>query len=796
MDDRIEDFTLIGTTILRREDGYLLRGRAKFLDDLPEPKGLIHLAFVLSPHARANILSIDASAAMALPGVVDVLTGRDFTDDIKPFAPTIEIDGYRDVRRPVVAVDRVNFVGEYVAVILAETPYAAQDALELVEVDYEPLEAVVGIREALRDDAPAVHEHLGNNLIFKGEFSTPEFDKHFASGEVVVEGEFRTGRVTGAMIEPRGVLAVPDPIATTVTLWTPTQIPHIVRTAICEHLGISESLLTVATPAVGGGFGTKAHVYPDELIAVALARRYCRAVKWVQDRREDLLTNAHARDFLLRIKVALDREARIRAVYLDIKTDGGAYPNHPYSPTLESTGCARMMLGPYRISHYKYDVCSVMTNTTPTGAYRGTGQPPAFMAIEGIMDRIGRRMGIDPAEVRRRNTIRAEEFPYVNAVGVRYDTGSYYESLQEGLQAIGYDEFRKTQPADRLVDGKYRGIGICNYLEVTGTGAPGWRARGFAKMPGFDSSRVVIEPDGKATVYVSQADAGQGHYTTYAQIVADRLGLSWEDVIVVEGDTSKVPYGTGTFASRGSVVGGGTVIRGCEKVKAKVRRIAAYMLGVPPERLVLAGGRVHDRDDPNTGLTMHEVAETAYSMNNLGLPQGEEHGLEATDYYDPPLVTMANGCHVVQVAVDPETGSVTIERHVAVHDCGRVINPAIVAGQVQGATVQGIGEALMEELVYDGEGQLQNANLLDYLLPTAMDVPDLVLRNIETPSIDTVAGIKGTAEAGLTGAVPAIANAVNDALAGLGVDVNRIPLRPSYIFDLIRGAQAAGGGRK
>lgn len=789
MDDPIEDFTLIGKSILRREDSYLLRGKGQFLDDLPEPGNLIHIAFVPSPYARADILSIDASAALVLPGVIAVLTGKDFVNSIKPFAPDIEIGGYREVRRPVVAVDRVNYVGEYVAVILAETPYVAQDALDLVEVDYDALPAISTIEDAEAEGAPVIHQHLGDNYIFKTSFETEGYEAGFAEGDLVLEEEFRNSRVAGGMIEPRGCMAWPEPVATNITLWTGTQIPHIVRTAICDHLGMAEAELRVVVPTVGGGFGTKAHVFPDELIVVALARRYGRAIKWVQDRRESLLGNMHARGHILRIKVSVKNDGTLCGVYLNMKTNNGAYPNHPYSPTLEATGCARMMPGPYRFQNYRYDVASLVTNTCPTGAKRGTGQPSAFLAIEGMMDRIGRHLGIDPAEVRRRNTVQPQEFPYINVVGVRYDTGSYMESLELGLENIGYEEFRRRQPADRLMDGKYRGIGICNYLEVSGTGAAGWRARGFAKMPGFDSSRVVIEPDGKASVYISQADAGQAHYTTFAQIAADRLGLDPMDVTVIEGDTAKTPYGTGTFASRGSVVGGGTVIRCSHKVAKKARRIAGYMLNVNADRLILSAGRVHDCDDPSVGVTMREVAETAYSMNNLGIPQGEEHGLEATDYYDPPMVTMANGMHVVQVAIDPDDGRVQIERHVLVHDCGRIINPKIVTGQVHGATVQGIGEALMEEIVYDEGGQHLNANLLDYLMPTSMDVPELEIAHIETPSTDTVGGIKGAAEAGVTGAVPAITNAVADALVGIGVNITHIPLRPSFIWEQIRTVQ-------
>ena len=783
-----EDWTLVGKGILRREDETLLRGAGRFLDDLPEPRDVIHLGLVISAYAHARISSVDASEALALPGVIDVLTGEDFLPLAKPFGPDIEIAGYRDVRRLIVAVGKVRFVGETVAVVLADSPYIAQDAIELVAVDYEPLPVAASIESALGKDAVRIHEELGDNILFESHFETDGFEDHFGHADMVLKEEFRTGRVTGVPIEPRGALAIPDPIGDGVTLWTPTQIPHIVRTAVAEHLGIPESRLRVAVPAVGGGFGTKAQVYPEELIAVALARRYRRAIKWVQDRREALLTDAHARHHVYRIQVAVNHDAVIQAVRLDYTTDAGAYSTCPFACTLESTGGARMLPGPYRIRNYKYDVRSVATNTTPTGAYRGTGQPSCFLTIEGMMDRIGRALDIDPAEVRRRNIIRPEEFPYVNVVGVRYDTGSYLPSLERALELSGYETYRREQPEDRLVEGKYRGIGICNFTEVSGTGAPGWRVRGFAKMPGFDSSLVRVEPDGKVTVYLSQADAGQGHFTTLAQIAADCLGTYWEDVTIIEGDTGMTPYGTGTFASRGSVVGGGTVIRACEKVAGKMLRIAGEMLEADPEDLVLAEGRAHVAGAPEMGLTFKQIAETAYSMNNLALPEGEEHGLEATDYYDPPLVTLANGVHVVQVAVDPDDGRVVIERYVVVHDSGRIINPIIVAGQIHGATAQGIGEALMEEIVYDPEGQLLNASLMEYLLPTALDVPDLELDHIESPSIDAVGGFKGVGEAGVTGAVPAITNAVADALAGLGANINRVPLRPSYILERIHDA--------
>ena len=488
---------IVGKDILRREDEWFLRGAGRFLDDLPEPRDLIHLGFVGSVHAHARILSIDTRAAQALPGVIDVLTGADFTDLIGPVRPDIDIAGYKDAPRRVVAVDKVRFVGESVAVILAETPYIAQDAIELVEVEYDPLPPVPDPDAGVAADAALIHEGLEDNLLFQSQFKTDGFDAIFDAADLVLSEEFRTGRVAGVPIEPRGCMAILDHVADSVTLWTTTQIPHLARTIIANALDMPESKLRVVLPSVGGGFGTKAQIYPDEFIAVALARKLGRAVKWVQDRREELLTNIHSRHHIYRIDVAVNSDAVIQAVRVDFTTDSGAYSSCPYGCTLETTGGARMLPGPYRIRNYAYHIRSVATTTAPVGVYRGVAQPSCFFTIEGMMDRIGRKLGVDPAEVRRRNIIRPEELPYVNVVGVRYDTGSYLPSLERALEIIGYEDFRKRQPVERLVDGKYRGIGICNFTEVSGTGAPGWRARGLAKVPGFDSALVKVEPDGK-----------------------------------------------------------------------------------------------------------------------------------------------------------------------------------------------------------------------------------------------------------------------------------------------------------
>jgi carbon-monoxide dehydrogenase large subunit len=778
----------VGQGLLRREDEYLLRGQGHFVDDLPEPRDTIFLGFVMSPHAHARIVAIDASEAKALPGVIDVLTGEDLAKLTRPVTTEIEFPGYIRHGRDVLARSKVRFVGEHVAVVLAESAYAAHDAIELVKVEFDPLPVAADLETAHLPGAPQVHDHIPNNTIFAGAFQTKDFDANWAAGEQSLRERFRTGRVAGIPIEPRGCLALPSHVGDSLVFYSSTQVPHLLRTALAMHIvGASESKIRVVVPEVGGGFGTKAQIYTEEVVAAALALKLRRPMKWIQDRREELLTSIHARDHVYDVEAKFTREGVITALRLELYTNAGAYSSLPFGCTLEPTGGARMLVGPYRVRHYAYRNYSIATHTCPSGAYRGVAQPTCFMAIEGMMDRIARKLGLDPAEVRLRNMIRPEEMPWVNAVGVRYDTGSYVESLERAIERIGYKAFRARQPANRMLDGKLRGVGICCFTEVSGTGAPGWRARGLTRLPGFDSALIKVEPTGKVTAYISHANGGQGHYTTFAQLVADSTGADMADVTIVEGDTGSTPYGTNTFASRSAVTGGGAVIRAGRKVMDKMRRIAAEMLEVAPEDVVIERGTASVAGVPNMRLNFTQIAETAYSMNNHALPQGEEYGLEATDFYDPPLVTMANAVHICTVAVDPDDARVKIEDYVVVHDCGRIINPVVVDGQVQGGSTQGLGEALMEELVYDSSGQLLNANLLDYLLPTAEDVPDYRIYHIESPTIDAEGGFKGVGEGGVIGAVPAIVNAVADALAGMGANVNRIPLRPSYLLGLMSG---------
>jgi carbon-monoxide dehydrogenase large subunit len=778
----------IGRSVLRREDDYLLRGKARFVDDLPEARDQLHLGFVMSMHAHASIVSIDTSEAKAAPGIVDVLTGRDIAKLCQPIAANIEHPGHRRSRRPVLASDKVRFVGEHVAVVLAENPYAAQDAIDLVNVDYAPLAVASEIEAALNVGAPLVHDHIPDNIVFEEQFATECFQEAMRSGDFVIKERFRSGRIAGLPIEPRGCLAVPDHIGDGLVFYSSTQIPHMLRTKIARSIGLAESRIRVVVPAVGGGFGTKAQVYPEEIIAAAIAMKYRRPVKWIQDRREELLTNIHARDNLFEIEAAVTNDGVIVALRVELSANAGAYSSYPFGSIVEPLS-ARELIGPYRIRNYAYRARAVATHTCPSGTIRGVGQPTCFMAIEGMMDRIGRRLDIDPAEVRLRNIIKKHDLPYVNAVGVRYDTGSYEASLRRALELADYNDFRRRQPADRKADGKYRGIGICNFTETTGSGAAAWRADGMTHLPGFDSALIRVEPTGEITAYISHASGGQGHLTTFAQIVAEHVGARLENVTIVEGDTGLAPYGTNTLASRSAVTGGGAAIRASAKIAAKLKRIAGHIMEAATEDIRLEGGFAHIVGAPEMKVSMRQIAETAYSINGATLPDGEDYGIEAVDYYDPPLATVANGVHIATVSVEPETGRVTIDDYVVVHDCGRMINPLVVDGQIQGGSVQGIGEALMEEVVYDSEGQHLNASLLEYLLPTALDVPKFRLEHIETPTIDAVGGFKGVGESGVIGALAAIVNAVADALSGIGANVNRVPLRPAYLRSLIREAQ-------
>ena len=780
----------IGEPVLRREDDRLLRGFGRFLDDVTEPPETLHITFVRSPIAHGLIRSIDTVAAAALPGVVAVVTAADIGDAIKPMRSDYDRPGFHPTDWPVIAAERVRYVGEIVAVVLAESPYVAEDAVDLVVVDYELLSAVTTVEDALAPEAPPVHKEIGTNVLFHNTFKTKGFDEIFDAADHIFGDEFHNNRIAAVSLEPRGFVVDYDRGEDALVVYASTQMPHLHRDCLAEHLGVEDTKVRVIAPDVGGGFGMKAYVYPEDLLGAALARRYKCATKWVPDRRDDFQSSVHCRDHLFKVELAMSAAGILQAVRVRIYVNSGAYSSYPMGSAIEAAGGALMLPGPYKFGFYAFETSAISTNVCPTGAFRGIAAPSAFFATEGLMDRAAHALGLDPAEIRVRNLLKPEEFPYINTMGIRYDTGSYLEQLERARELIGYDEYRRNQPASRKENGVYRGIGIACIIEHSGQGASRYRQRGMLRLPGFEGAHIKIERSGKAFAYVSQATQGQGHLTVFAQVAAEQLGISLDNVTVVEGDSNTTPYGMGTGASRGAVVAGGAVLRAAGEVRKKILRIAGHLLEVHPQDLELEDGQAYVRGVPQIKVALEDIALIAHSADDRALPEGETYGLEAIEYYDPPVTSIASAVHAACVAIDAVTGLVKVERYVVVHDCGRVINPIIVDGQVHGAVGQGLGQALMEAVLYDRDGQLLTAQLLDYVLPTTADIPDMVVTHIETPSLDTEGGFKGVGESGNIASLPVIANAVSDALLPLGATVNRLPLRPDYVLGLIEANQA------
>ena len=779
--------TLIGKSIPRKEDARLLRGRGRYVDDIPEPPGTFQLAFVLSTRAHARIVSIDTEQARESEGVVAVFTGKDFAGGIRPLVPDIQQPGFQPVGRPAMPVDRVRFVGEPIAVVVAKNRYLAEDGADLVRIEYEDLPTLSTTEAAIAEGAIKLHDDTTDNVLFRAAYKTEGFDEAFAAAHLVVRDTFDSPRLSALSLEPRGCLAVYDAGLDSLIFYTSTQIPHIIRTGIAEALDWDETQLRVVAPDVGGGFGMKAYLYPEELVAAFLARKLSAPIKWISDRREDFLSSVQGRGYRFDVALAFNANGELIGTQADFLCDLGAYPGYPFGAATSAGGAAIYLPGPYRMKHYSYQTRAVTTTTCPSGVYRGVAAPSAFFATEALMDRAAKQLAIDPAEIRLRNVLRETDIPYTNAVGIPYTSGTFEKCLYQALKYSGYDGFRRSLPSNRMVDGKLRGVGIGCIVEHTGQGASRYRIRGIRRVPGFDSAHVQIAPNGRAIVYVSQATQGQGHLTTFAQIAAEQLGLNLDDVTVVEGDTGQGPYGTGTFASRSAVLGGGAVIRAAAVVREKMLRIAADVMEVDPTDLEVGSGRVNVAGVSGLGLTVREIATMAYAMHDRALPTGESFGLEATDFYDPPRATITNATHIAQVAIDPVTGLVDVDRYVVVHDCGRLINPLVVDGQIHGAVVQGLSSVLSEALQYDPDGQVLTASLLDYLVSTTMDAPDIEVHHEESWSPDTEGGFKGVGEGGVIGALPAIVNAITDALSAHGGKITRLPVRPQSIIAIIAG---------
>jgi carbon-monoxide dehydrogenase large subunit len=781
---------LVGAPVKRVEDPRFLRGQAQYVDDIRLP-GTLHVAFVRSSHAHARITGIDASAALRLPGVRRVFTGEDIATALKPmglpfreeiFPPSV----FKQCKWPCMAVGKVRYVGEPVAAVLADSRYVAEDGAELVEVEYETLEPVVDPEAAMQPGSPLVHEEFGDNAVMRLGAAVGDVDGAFARAAFVLRERFHTNRHCAHPMEGRATLARPEPNGD-LTLWTSTQTPHLVRTRTADIMGFPEHKLRVIGPDVGGGFGLKCHVFPEEPLTCWFALQMRAPVKWIEDRREHLLNSFHAKEDIVDCEMGFTADGTIVGLRAKIIGDLGAYSADPWPSPFEALQLAAALPGPYKIRDYAYDVLCVCTNKTTLSVYRGVGLPPAVLVQEHMMDLAARRLGMDRAELRLKNMIRPEEFPYVSATGLNYDSGSSTDALEKALAMVDYRglEGRRAEAAKH---GRLLGLGICTYIEMTTFGTRYWAPLGIQHCA-YDSATVRMDPAGGVVLSVGTFSHGQGHHTTYAQMVADELGVAVDDVAFVQGDTNATPYGWGTWGSRSVVAGGGAVIGASRKVKEKMLRIAGHLLEVSPGDLEVVPGKVQVKGVPGRSIAVREVARAAV-FSAWKLPAGEDPGLEGTQYYDPPPVTFANATHIAEVEVDRETGAVKIVRYLVVEDCGRIVNPMIVDAQVAGGVAQGIGNVLYEHLLYDESGQLLTTSLMDYLVPTAADVPPIEVGHIETLTPLTVEGVKGMGEGGAIAPPAAIANAVADALQSFGAKVNDLPLTPERVWEMAHPAGA------
>jgi len=780
---------LVGARVKRTEDPRLVTGHGTYVGGMKLP-GMLDIAFLRSTEAHARILSIEVSAARALPGVQAVYTGADFKPLARPQRAGLNREvnpTCRECDWPAIAYDVVRYCGEPVAVVVADNRYVAEDALALIEIDYETLPVVTDPFAALAPDAPLVHPEWGDNVMLHNEFSAGDVDGAFANAAVVVKERFRTGRNHAIPLEPRAYIARHDGVTGDLTLWSSTQMPHLVRTELAAHLDYPESKIRVIAPDVGGGFGLKGHFYHEETIVAVAAMQLGRPVRWMEDRREAFTASYHAKEEIIDAELAFDAQGALQAARYHAVSDAGAYSAYPWTSTLEILHGAFMFPGPYDLQRFAFKATVVATNKTTGSIYRGVGAPLVNLVMEGLLDLGAARLGLDPLEIRRRNLIRAEQFPYLSVTGLTYEEGSYQQSLEDVAARFDYAGFRQTQQALRD-KGIYRGVGISCYNEVSGPGSSFWYPVGV-QISGYESSNIKIDPSGHVTVFVGTHSHGQGQETSYAQIAADELGVPFDRIKVRLGDTGDLPYGWGTWASRGAVVGGGAVIGAAQKIAAKLKRIAGHALEVAPEDIVLEGGVARVQGVPGGGIAISDLARKSLYSAAGSLPPGEEPGLEATHYYEPPAMTVPNAAHIAEVEVDIETGKVAIRRYVVVEDCGRMINPMVVDGQITGGIAQGLGGALFEQLIYDEQGQPLTTTFMDYLLPSAPEVPHIEIGHLETPTPLVPGGFKGCGEGGAIAPFGAFANAVSDALAPFGIRITQLPITPDRIFAALREAR-------
>jgi aerobic carbon-monoxide dehydrogenase large subunit len=781
---------VVGSAIRRREDPALITGKGKFTDDIRLPN--THYAVILrSPFAHARIHSIQVEEAKALQGVVAVYTGQDVVDSDIPGVVPVGwlLPNLKTPSHPILAIDTVRHVGDGVAVVVAHDPYIAQDAADLIRVDYDPLPVVVNPKEATRSGVPAIHSEAPNNIAFDWELGDrAETDAGFAKATHVARLQIVNNRLIPNAMEPRAALADYNHVTGELMLYLTTQNPHIHRLLMSlASIGLPENKIRVIAPEVGGGFGSKVHHYPDEAIVAFCAMQLGEPVKWTATRSESYLTDTHGRDHVTTAELALDAEGRILGLRVETYAAMGAYLS-TFAPAIPTYLYGTLLSGEYDMPAIHCRVIGVFTNTVPVDAYRGAGRPEATFVVERIMDQAARVTGLDPVEIRRRNFVSPDAFPFQTKVALQYDSGNYAAAMDKALGLIGYEVLRKEQ-AELRKQGRYMGIGLSTYIEACGL-APSAVVGSLGAQAGqWESAIVRLLPTGKVLVYSGSTAHGQGHKTTFAQIVASELGIPYDDIEIVQGDTAQIPHGWGTYGSRSAAVGGSAITTGARKVVEKARKIAAHLLEVAEEDLDFQNGKFSVKGSPDQSKSIQDVSLQAYLAHNL--PSGIEPGLESTTFYDPSNFTFPFGTHIAVVEVMPETGKVEIRRYLAVDDVGNMINPLIVNGQLHGGIAQGIGQALFETAVYDDNGNLLSGTMMDYAVPKAHFLPSFELDHTVTPCPHNPLGVKGVGEAGSIASPAAIVNAVVDALAPFDVEHIDMPVTPEKVWQLCHANGAA-----
>jgi carbon-monoxide dehydrogenase large subunit len=777
----------VGTSVLRTEDPRFLAGRARYTDDVSLPR-MLHAAVVRSPHPHADVVKIDAEAARQIPGVAAILFQEDFEGRIAPFETTIDRPDVKTFTRPALDSQRAYFVGQPIGLVLASSRYVAEDAIDAIDIEWEILDPVLGPEEALAPGAPVLRPELGDNRYAHIEFEEGDVEQAFADADRVFSKRFHHGRCSAAPLETRALIADYNITTGDMTVWASSQFPHFLRTCISGALDVSESQIRVISDAVGGGFGQKAEIYEEDYLIPAASMITGRPVKWIEDRYENLAASSQAKEVICDIEIAVDDDGTFRAFRGHYINVSGAWPMHPTTSLLDGLAAASLLPSIYKVQAVSYVVDDVITNRCTLGPYRGVGWTPGHSARETLIDEIARELDIDPAELRLQNAI--PDAPYTSATGMNYDGGSYSASTRKAMEMMDYDGVRERQRELRK-EGRYIGIGLSPWVEPTAWGSE-MAARNGMNFQYYDSAKVTIEPDGSVTVTNGCHNHGQAHETTFAQVAADALGVSLESVRVVMNDTAKAAYGAGTGASRSAVVAGGAIMRAGREVREHVLSLAGDAIEVSPDDLDIMDGVIQVKGSPGKSMTIKEVAGYAY-FGGRSRPDHVAEGLSSTRAYDPPE-TYSNGCVAAVVEIDPETGEIRIEKLYVCEDCGTILNPMVVDGQLHGGVAQGVGLAVLEDIVYDESGQLLTGTLMDYLYPTTMDIPGMEISHIETPATGTEGGIKGMGESGTIAGEAVVLSAISDALAPFGnIVIPKSPIGPSEVRDLIRGAQADSG---